>query len=137
MKGNQKTKYINFIRGHKIRIFLGYNANLKLEFVGYIKEVKTDNDLLKIECEDELFRFRKKIKDKQFSQASLKTILKYVIDSVDSQIKLDCDYDMVYETFTIYQADAIDVLKQIQQDTGADIYFQSILSEMIGKNFKD
>ena len=136
-EGQPKNKiYKLYKRGHKIRIFLGYNANLKLEFVGYIKEVKTDNDFLKIECEDELFRFRKKIKDKQFSQASLKTILKYVIDSVDSQIKLDCDYDMVYETFTIYQADAIDVLKQIQQDTGADIYFQSILSEMIGKNFQ-
>ena len=40
---------------------------------------------------------------------------------------------MVYETFTIYQADAIDVLKQIQQDTGADIYFKSSLSEEIGK----
>ena len=128
--------YKIYKRGQHIRIFLGYDSDLKLEFTGYIKEVKTNEDFLKIECEDELFIFRKKIKDKSFSQASVKTILQYVINSINPKIKLVCDYDMVYESFTIYKAEGIDVLLQIQQDTGADVYFQSALSEKTGNSYQ-
>lgn len=138
--GSKENKiYKLYKRGHKIKIYLGYDNNLKLEFVGYIKEVKTDNGLMLLECEDELFQFRKKVKNKTFSSGSVKSILQNVITQINPKIKIVCDYDMAYETFTIYKADAIDVLKQLQSDTGADVYFRSYESSKVGKslNFAD
>lgn len=127
--------YKLYKRGQKIRIFLGYDGNLKTEFVGYIREVKTIDSTMTIECEDELFIFRgKNIPNKEFNEISLKKIARYVCDQINPKIKVVCDYDMGYEKFTIYKATGLDVLKQIQEDTGADIYFKSSLSDEIGKN---
>lgn len=134
-EGSYETRiYKLYKRGQKIKIHLGYNNNLVLEFVGYIKEVKTDEDQMILECEDELFQFRKKVKNKTFSPATVKNILQYIINEINPKIKIVCDYDMSYEKFTIYKADAIDVLKQLQEDTGADVYFRSFDSSKIGEN---
>ncbi|WP_449398493.1 hypothetical protein [Chryseobacterium wanjuense] len=66
-EGNPENKiYKLYQRGQKIKIHLGYNDDLKLEFVGYIKEVKTDEEGMILECEDELFQFRKKLKINHF-----------------------------------------------------------------------
>lgn len=127
--------YKLYKRGQKIRIFLGYDGNLKTEFIGYIREVKTVNSTMTIECEDELFVFRgKKIPNIEFIEVSVKKIARYVCDKINSKIKVVCDYDMSYEKFIIYKATGLDILKQIQEDTGADIYFKSSLSDEIGKS---
>lgn len=134
-EGNPENKiYKLYQRGQKIKIHLGYNDDLKLEFVGYIKEVKTDEEGMILECEDELFQFRKKVKNKSFSATSVKEILNYVVNAINPKIKIICDYDMAYEKFTVFKADAIDVLQQLQQDTGADVYFQSYDSSNLGKS---
>ena len=130
----QNKIYKLYKRGQKIKIHLGYDDNLKTEFVGYIREVKIIDDVMTVECEDELFIFRgKNIPNKEFVEVSLKKIARYLCDKVNPKIKVVCDYDMSYEKFTIFEANGLDVLKQIQEDTGADIYFKSSLSEEIGK----
>jgi len=132
-KATTTKLYKLYKRGQKISIHLGYNDELRTEFVGYIKEVKTDGEGMTIECEDELFIFRKtKIPDKKFSETGVKTIARYVCDRVNKKINIICDYDMVYESFTIYKATGLDVLSQLQQDTGADIYFKTNTSGNVG-----
>lgn len=127
--------YKIYKRGQKIKIYLGYDDNLKLEFSGYVREVKTNNDILTLECEDELFIFRgKTLPDKTIQPATVKQIAKHVCSHFNKNIKVVCDYDMGYEKFTIYKATGLDVLKQIQEDTGADIYFKSSDTDEIGKN---
>lgn len=134
-EGDPQNKiYKLYKRGQKIKIHLGYDDNLKTEFVGFIREVKTTDNSMIIECEDELFIFRdKKVPNKQFNEVSVKKIARYVCDKINPKIKVICDYDMNYEKFTIHDANGYDVLKQIQEDTGADIFFRSSISDQIGK----
>ncbi|WP_312078353.1 hypothetical protein [Chryseobacterium sp.] len=113
----------NIKRGDRVKIRLGYDNNLVTEFEGYVKELITNDSSLKIMCEDGLFLFRNGVKNKQFKPATVSQIANYLISEIDSSFKLVCDYDIGYEKFTIYQATGFDVLKKIQEETGADIFF--------------
>lgn len=111
-------------RGTKVEIQLGYNNVLRTEFVGYVREITT-NESLKIECEDALFLFRKSVPNKSFKTTSTKSILQYLVDHVDTSFKVNCDYDITYEKFTIYQATAYDVLKKLLEETKGNMYFDT------------
>lgn len=117
-------------RGNEVAIKLGYDQQLKTEFTGYIREITTNDGSLKIVCEDGLFLFRKGIPNKEFKPATVKQIAQYVINSVDKSFKLVCDYDLPYDKFTIYQASGYDVLAKIQEETGADIFFDTAKKEL-------
>lgn len=117
-------------RGDYVVIKLGYDANLVSEFEGYIKEIIAVDGSLVINCEDALFLFRNDIKDKQFKPATVKTIAEYLVSQIDKTYKVVCDYDIPYDKFTIYQATAYDVLAKIQEETGADIYFDTKNKEL-------
>lgn len=114
-------------RGSEVVIELGYNSKNKTEFVGFITDITNKSGTLTIACEDALFLFRRKIKDKIFKPAAVKTILQYLLDEIGEgyTLVMDVDYGIVYEKFTIYQAEAYDVLKKIQEELKADIYFDT------------
>lgn len=114
-------------RGAQVTIRLGYDDKIQTEFVGYVTEIVNKSGTLSIECEDALFVFRKTVPDKQFKPAKVKDVLQYLIDNVDSSFKLemDADYGITYEKFTIYQAEAFDVLKKIQEELKANMYFDT------------
>ncbi len=109
-------------RGDVVTIRLGYDNDLRQEFKGYIKDITINSGQIQIQCEDALFLFRKGVKDKFFQSASIKDIAQYLISEVDASYRLDCDYDLTYEKFTIHQASAYDVLKKLQ-DSKAHIFF--------------
>ena len=114
--------------GDKVTIQLGYNGNLQTEFKGYLKTIKTDNTDITLECEDELYLWNVSLKDKQYgskeSPISLKSILQQLVLQVDSKYNVECDYEFNYSTFTFSKATALDVLKKIQDETKANIYFE-------------
>lgn len=110
-------------RGDEVTINLGYDDNMITEFEGYIKEIITNESSLKIKCEDGLFLFRKGVPNKEFKATDVKTLANYLISHIDKSYKLVCDYNISYEKFTIYKATGMDVLKKIQEETGADIFF--------------
>ncbi|QDP85192.1 hypothetical protein FNJ88_06295 [Chryseobacterium sp. SNU WT5] len=121
---NIVLKIQDFIkRSDEVRIKLGYDGKLETEFQGYVKEIITEDSSLKILCEDGLFLFRKGIKNKEFKPASVKQIAQYVVGQIDQSYKVVCTYDLPYDKFTIYQATGFDVLAKLQEETGADIYF--------------
>lgn len=113
------------IRGTEVTIKFGYNEDLKTEFVGFVREITTNDSSLKIHCEDALFLFRKGIPDAELKPASLKEVAQYVVDNVDGSYTLNCDYGINYEKFTIHQATGYDVLKKIQEETKANVYFDT------------
>ncbi|MFC6245304.1 hypothetical protein [Flavobacterium psychroterrae] len=112
-------------RGSEITIELGYDNNLKKEFTGYVKEITTNDSSLKILCEDSLFLFRVGVKDVEMKPTSMKKIAQSLIDQIDKSFKISCDFDIGYEKFTIHQATGYDVLKKLQEETKANIYFDS------------
>jgi len=117
-------------RGAKVEINLGYDGNLKREFDGFIREIKTNDSSLTIECEDALFLFRKSVKDEILTNTNVSEICQSLIDQVDPSYTLVCDYDIGYEKFTIHQAEAYDVLKKLQSETKANVYFNTVAKEL-------
>lgn len=118
------------IRGSEVLIQLGYDGQLKNEFIGFIKDITSNDSSLKILCEDALFLFRKSIPDTELKPSTLAKVAQYVIDHVDPSFTLKCDYDISYEKFTIHQASGYDVLKKIQSETKANIYFNTEKKEL-------
>lgn len=112
-------------RGSEVVIKFGYNEDLKTEFVGFVREITTNDSSLKIHCEDALFLFRKGIPDVELKSVSLKEVAQYVVDNVDGSYTVDCDYSINYEKFTIQQATGYDVLKKLQEETKANVYFDT------------
>lgn len=112
-------------RGTKVLIQLGYDNKLETEFDGYVQEITTNDSTLKILCEDALFLFRVGIPDVELKPSSLKKIGQYLIDNIDPSFSLSCDYDIGYEKFVIHQATGYDVLKKLQEETKANIYFDT------------
>lgn len=112
-------------RGAKVLIQLGYDGNLVTEFEGFIQDITTNDSTLKIVCEDALFLFRVGVPDVELKPSSLKKIAQYIIDKIDPSFTLSCDYDIAYEKFVIHQATGFDVLKKLQEETKANIYFDT------------
>ena len=112
-------------RGDKVVIKLGYEeTGIVEEFSGWVQRVGTDGGAITLECEDDLFKFRKSLKNQQKTNISLASLLKIVVDGIGGGFKIDCSYSWTYEKFAINNATGYDVLKKVQEESGADIYIQ-------------
>jgi len=112
-------------RGSEVIIEFGYNNDIVPEFSGFVKEVINTDGSLKVFCEDALFLFRKSVADKQLKNTNIKSVATYIVSQIDATYKVQCDYGITYEKFTIHQATGYDVLKKIQQETKANIWFDT------------
>lgn len=112
-------------RGSEVVIQLGYDGKLETEFVGYIQDITTNDSTLKIICEDALFVFRKGVPDIEMKPTSVKKIAEYLVQKIDQTFSVNCDLDINYEKFVIHQATGYDVLKKLQEETKANIYFDT------------
>jgi len=125
---NNKSLYIEdkINMGDPVTISFGYDAHrapLSCEFLGYVETISTDDGFIKINCEDEMYNLRKDLKDTAFQNTTLKAILKHILNEIGG-FDFICDYDLKYDKFTIYNATAFDVLKKLQEDTGANVYLK-------------
>lgn len=110
-------------RGDPVSITIGYEeTGLREEFRGWIQRISTDDGSITIECEDDLYKFRKSIPNEELKQVTLETLLKKVISGIGESFRLDCTYSWTYEKFVINTATGYDVLKKVQEESGADIY---------------
>ena len=112
-------------RGTAVSIELGYNDNYKHEFSGFIQDIVVTDNSIEIVCEDDLFVFRKQVNNKYFKITSVKEIVQYIINQIDSSYTLSCDYDLAYEKYAINQATGYDVLMKLKEEIKANIYFDS------------
>lgn len=127
-------------RGDAVKIELGYDDKLEIEFEGYLKqEPNTDNGSLILECEDGLFQYRKSLDNVELKNASVSDVLNYVNVTIGG-FSLKCDYDFKYDKFVINNATGYDVLKKIQEEAKPNIYLKGNVlhvhpqySEIFGK----
>lgn len=105
--------------GDTVSIKLGYGSNLQEEFTGYLKAIRTDDGSCTLECEDELWQMRKDVPDKVYQNITCEKLLKEVCGC-----PVSCDYAFTWDTFTVKNATAYDVLKKVQEEIKADIYFK-------------
>jgi hypothetical protein len=109
--------------GDAVEISLGYDDNLVVEFKGFLNSISTDDGTIKLECEDSLYLFRQPVGDRELKNIGLKTLLQTVASEVSERVKVDCSYDFTYEKFVFFKSTALDVLKKVQEETKANIYF--------------
>lgn len=101
-------------RGDAVAIQLGYEeSGVKTEFTGWVQRVSTDGGNIKIECEDDLFLFRKPLKNEVLQRISLSSLLEYIVKQCAITIDVECAYTWVYSKFVINNATGFDVLKKI------------------------
>lgn len=109
-------------RGDRVTVRLGYwETEILTEFEGWVQRVGTDNGAITLECEDDLFRMRVALRDRQLEKVSLKDLLNGVLSEIGGYT-LDCSYDWTYDRFVINTATGYDVLAKVQEESGADIY---------------
>lgn len=112
-------------RGDRVFITLGYKeTGLETEFEGWLLRISTDGGNIKLHCEDDLFQFRKDIKNEVLQKVSLGDLLTKVVSGCGLDIKVNCSYSWTYSKFVINNATGYDVLKKVQEECGADIYLQ-------------
>lgn len=109
--------------GEKVAIELGYDGNNRLEFEGYLKSISTDDGIIKLNCEDSLYLFRKRVNDAEHKNIKLSNLINTVISEIGINCSVECDYNVTYDKFVFYQATAYDVLKKVQEDLKANIFF--------------
>lgn len=109
--------------GDAVSIMLGYDDSLQTEFKGYLKAIRTDGGNLTLECEDALYLWDKKVNDEELNGVSLHALLTKVAAQIDPAYTVECDFDFSYDKFTIYYCTGRDVLKKVQEETKANIYF--------------
>lgn len=117
-------------RSSEVTIQLGYDGDLKTEFVGYVKDIVTNDSSLKILCEDALFLFRVGVKDAEMKPTTMAKIAQSIVSQINPDFRLVCDYDIAYEKFVIHQATGFDVLKKLAEETKANIYFNTEKKEL-------
>ena len=110
-------------RGDQVTILAGYDGTLVKEFVGWLEAISTDDGSLTLQCEDDIFKFRVPVKDKQLISADVKEILQYVCNEVGG-FSLECDYAFKYDSFVIRGATGYDILKKIQEECRANVYIR-------------
>jgi len=63
-------------RGDSVRIYLGYNGNLQLAFVGYVRDVGFKTPVV-ITCEDDMFKLKQMpAQKKAYRSVTIETLLK-------------------------------------------------------------
>lgn len=117
-------------RGTKVVIKLGYSGDLRTEFVGFIQEITTNDSVLKILCEDALFLFKKPAMQQEIKEMKTKELAQLVVNQVDPSFKVVCDHNITHEKFVINEETVYDVLKKIQENTKANIYFKTDKKEL-------
>jgi hypothetical protein len=110
-------------RGNTVKIELGYNDDLITEFEGFIESIETNDGSITIKCEDAIYKLRKPVADKEFTNPDVSVILNYVLAQIGGYT-LSCDYQFKYDKFTILSNTAYKVVKQIQEETKANVYLK-------------
>ncbi len=109
--------------GDKVTIEFGYDSRNRLEFEGYLQSISTDDDMIKLQCEDSLYLFRKRLNDAEHKNIKLANLVNTIISEIGINCSVECDYNVAYDKFVFYQATAYDVLKKVQEDLKANVYF--------------
>jgi hypothetical protein len=112
-----------FKRGEKVKISLGYDNKNRVEFEGYLKAISSNNPV-RLECEDGMFLFRKKIKNKVFKSPDITTILNYVVSEIGG-FTVKCTVSGIqFSTFNIINSTAYEVLNKLKQEATVSIFIR-------------
>lgn len=103
-----------FARGDKIKVWLGYNDNLKLEYEGFIFRINYAMPL-EIECEGYEFQLRSACETKTWAKTTMKEVLLYLISGTDIVLSdkiPDVDFTKYIIPTNMTRYEALEMLKE-------------------------
>lgn len=127
----QRIKLADKIKeGDSIKIEFGYNDSNRLEFEGFIKRIDY-NTPLQLYCEDELYLLRKVRVKKAFGKCTLKELLLYLLDQINTQAGIRYEMfdrlpELSFKNFIMNNVTGIDVLQEIKDKYGLRCYLTTI-----------
>lgn len=101
-----------------VEIKLGYNGNLRTEFIGYVDKISTSIPIV-IECVDEMHQLKKGNFTKTFSSVSLPELVDFIAPGYESEV-----VDIELGKFTINGATPAKVLKEITEKYNLSAFFK-------------
>ena len=110
-----------------VTIALGYNGQNTQEFSGYIASTQIRDGRLCVFCEDAMYTLRKEVRNQQMKKVTLPQIVEQVTSEVAPHVSVlagEGTQDIVFDTFTIQEATAWEVLKKLKDQTGITIYMR-------------
>ncbi|MBY0244509.1 MAG: hypothetical protein K2Q03_03540 [Sphingobacteriaceae bacterium] len=110
-----------FKEGDFVQVNLGYNPNLKNEFVGFVRRINFATPL-EIECEGYSYQLRKKTITKQFVKSSLKEILNELIKGTDIILHKDVP-DMPIDKVIFRGLDGAEALRVLKDKYLVNSFF--------------
>lgn len=107
--------------GDEVSIKLGYNGELREEFIGYVKDVAF-NTPVEIQCEDEFYSLKKiKPTAKSFPSTTLKDLLSYLVPGIHL---IDIP-DLTLPNMQVYADKSVMyALQQLRDSYGLEMYFK-------------
>lgn len=112
-------------RGDPVTIIMGYKGNLNQEFQGFVTSITNDNTII-INCEDSMYLTRKEVVSKRYSKIDATDIIKDIVSQLDGiELVLGDGVEILkYDSFTVSDATALEVLKKIQEETNLHIFMK-------------
>ncbi|MGB1294860.1 MAG: hypothetical protein ACPG6V_05220 [Flavobacteriales bacterium] len=102
-----------------VKIWLGYNDELELEFSGFVSKIGADYPLI-IECEDRMFLLKQSNFIKVFKSCKLSELVSFIAPTV----KLNIEADFSLGKFEINNQSAFRILERLKKDYGIHSYFK-------------
>lgn len=113
--------------GDEVNIMLGYDSNLRQEFVGYVNKILPGVPL-EIECQDSIFLLRRKNLKGSFERTTLKSLLQVILEGTEVSLGENVP-DIHFEHFYFRNVSAANALQKLKENYGLIMYF-------IGKNLQ-
>jgi hypothetical protein len=125
---NLKSQDI-FSTGMKVTVKLWYDGlEEHTEFEGYVKRI-SPNVPFEVECEDNVYLFRKTNLSKSWKSTTLKEIVRYIAEQVNakhnSSITISGELPAVnFKQFRLSNVNAAQALQKLKEEYGLSAYFQ-------------
>jgi hypothetical protein len=128
--GDLKNQKISDVikTGDRVVIQMGYDGNLTTEFIGYVGRSPKPSVPIEIQCEDEMWRMKRKtIDQKVFANGKVKDLIDYIIPeyAADAQI-FDSELGTNYSCISSDKGTVAQALKQLEDVFGLKSFFRLV-----------
>ena len=127
LNGRPVLDYIKV--GDPVKIELGYNGNLKTEFVGYVRFINAEAPLV-IECDDDWYLLKKTKLIKSYKAVTLRQLLADITPGYEVDAP-----ELNLGKFSINNSSAYEVMRKIQQDYGLFSRLEDGKKLIVGLNY--
>lgn len=107
--------------GDEVVIRIGYNGDLREEFVGYVSDIASSAPV-EIRCEDEMYKLKRvRPKAKSYETTTLKDVLRYLVP----EVTLTDIPDVTLSPFYIYADKSVAAaLQELRENFGLELNFK-------------